>query len=142
MKFKNIFACALRCVSVTSPSIKTGSTSAIDLLHYYDEYFGIRYALPKLDLIAVPGLINGAMENWGGITFFESLLLYDPGYSSERLKRDNYTILAHEMSHQWFGNLVTMAWWDDLWLNEGFATWMQAKATEELTNNTPRGPLH
>ena len=111
--------------------------SAVDLLHYYDDYFGIRYALPKLDLIAVPGLINGAMENWGGITFFESLLLYNPGYSSERLKRSNYTILAHEMSHQWFGNLVTMAWWDDLWLNEGFATWMQAKATEQLNSNWP-----
>jgi aminopeptidase N len=111
--------------------------SAIDLLHYYDDYFGIRYALPKLDLIDVPGLINGAMENWGGITFFESLLLYNPGYSSERLKRDNYTILAHEMSHQWFGNLVTMAWWDDLWLNEGFATWMQAKATEQLNPSWP-----
>jgi aminopeptidase N len=112
-------------------------SSAIDLLHYYDDYFGIPYGLPKLDLIAVPGLISGAMENWGGITFFESRLLYNPGYSSERLKRDNYTILAHEMSHQWFGNLVTMAWWDDLWLNEGFATWMQAKATEELNPSWP-----
>jgi aminopeptidase N len=114
-----------------------GLASAMDLLRYYDDYFGIRYTLPKLDLIAVPGLINGAMENWGGITFFESLLLYNPGYSSERLKRDNYTFLAHEMSHQWFGNLVTMAWWDDLWLNEGFATWMQAKATEQLNPSWP-----
>ena len=111
--------------------------SAIDLLQFYDGYFGIQYALPKLDLIAVPGVMNGAMENWGGITFFESLLLYNPGYSSDQLKRTNYAILAHEMSHQWFGNLVTMAWWDDLWLNEGFATWMQAKATEQLNPSWP-----
>ncbi len=106
--------------------------SAIKLMHYYDDYFNIRYPLPKLDLIAVPGGPTGAMENWGGITFFESRLLFDPGNSPERLRRDNFVIIAHEMAHQWFGNLVTMAWWDDLWLNEGFATWMEAKAAEQL----------
>jgi aminopeptidase N len=106
--------------------------SAIKLLHYYNDYFDIRYPLPKLDLIAVPGGPTGAMENWGGITFFESRLLFDPANSPERLRRDNFVIIAHEMAHQWFGNLVTMAWWDDLWLNEGFATWMEAKAAEQL----------
>jgi aminopeptidase N len=87
-------------------------------LRYYVDYFGVRYPLPKLDLIALPGGSNGAMENWGGITFFETRLLFDPGSSSERLKRDIFVVLAHEMAHLWFGDLVTMAWWDDLWLNE------------------------
>jgi aminopeptidase N len=106
--------------------------SASELLRYYNAYFGVRYPLPKLDLIAVPGGFGGAMENWGGITFFESRLLFDPTKNSDESKRGIFSILAHEMAHQWFGDLVTMAWWDNLWLNEGFASWMQAKAAEYL----------
>jgi aminopeptidase N len=106
--------------------------SAAELLRYYNAYFGVRYPLPKLDLIAVPGGFGGAMENWGGITFFESRLLFDPTKNSDESKRGIFSILAHEMAHQWFGDLVTMAWWDNLWLNEGFASWMQAKAAEYL----------
>jgi aminopeptidase N len=106
--------------------------SAVALLRYFNDYFGVKYPLPKLDLIAVPGGFGGAMENWGGITFFESRLLFDPATSAATARRDIFSILAHEMAHQWFGNLVTMGWWDDLWLNEGFATWMQAKAAEHL----------
>ncbi|HLN09200.1 MAG TPA: M1 family metallopeptidase, partial [Xanthobacteraceae bacterium] len=106
--------------------------SAIALLKYYNEYFGIRYPLPKLDLIALPGGSGGAMENWGGITFFESRLLFDPASSAPALQRGIFSILAHEMAHQWFGDLVTMAWWDNLWLNEGFASWMDAKSTEHF----------
>src|SRR5262245_48983927 len=90
--------------------------SAVNLLRYFNDYFGVKYPLPKLDLIAVPGGFTGAMENWGGITFFESRLLFDPATSSPDSRRSIFSILAHEIAHQWFGNLVTMAWWNDLWL--------------------------
>ena len=106
--------------------------SAEKILHYYDEYFGLKYPLPKLDLIAVPGGFGGAMENWGGITFYEGFLLFDPAKSSERTKEVIFELMAHEMAHQWFGDLVTMAWWDNLWLNEGFASWMGTKCSDHF----------
>jgi aminopeptidase N len=103
-----------------------------DLLRYYNHYFGIPYPLPKLDQIAIPGGFNGAMENWGAVVYNEPTLLYDPKKSPERVKKFTFNINAHELAHQWFGNLVTMAWWDNLWLNEGFASWMAAKATQHF----------
>ena len=106
--------------------------NATRLLGYFNDYFGAQYPLPKLDLIAVPGGFGGAMENWGGITFFESRLLFDPATNADTARRGIFSILAHEMAHQWFGDLVTMGWWDNLWLNEGFASWMQAKAAEHF----------
>ena len=118
------------------------------ILQYYNDYFGVAYPLPKLDQIALPGGFGGAMENWGGITYYESTLLFDPKNSSADTKQNIYEVLAHEMAHQWFGDLVTMAWWDNLWLNEGFASWMGTKCTAHfnpqwevwLRRNLPRDP--
>ncbi len=103
-----------------------------DLLHYYNQYFGVPYPLPKLDQIAIPGGFNGAMENWGSIIYNEASLLYDAKKSTDLTRQTSFVTNAHELAHMWFGNLVTMAWWDNLWLNEGFATWMSTKATDHF----------
>ena len=122
--------------------------ASAEILKYYNDYFGVPYPLPKLDQIAIPGGFGGAMENWGGITYYESRLLFDPKSSSGETKQNIYEVLAHEMAHMWFGDLVTMAWWDNLWLNEGFASWMGSKCTAHfnpqwevwLARELPRDP--
>ena len=106
--------------------------TSVKLLSFFNDYFGVPYPLPKLDHIAIPDFAAGAMENWGAVTYREVVLLVDPKRTSVQVRQRIAAIISHEMAHMWFGDLVTMAWWNDLWLNESFASWIGDKAVDWL----------
>lgn len=115
--------------------------TASKLLEFYNDFFEINYPLKKLDLVAIPDFLAGAMENWGLITFRETSLLVGK-QSSPLEKQVVASVIAHELAHQWFGNLVTMSWWNDLWLNEGFATYMQYMSLQTVLPKLDIGNLY
>lgn len=120
----------------TTPGKKHQASFALDCaaktIDFFNDYFDIPYPLPVVDLIAIPDFAAGAMENWGAITYRETALLVDPQHTSTMNKQWVALVIAHELAHQWFGNLVTMEWWTHLWLNEGFASYIEYLAVDHI----------
>jgi tricorn protease interacting factor F2/3 len=121
---------------ITTPGKSNQTQMALEMtakfLRYYNSYFGIKYPLPKLDILAIPDFAASAMENWGAMAFRELAILGDEKTTSLAVRQRIAEVIAHELAHQWFGDLVTMKWWDDLWLNESFATFMSYKAIQHV----------
>ncbi|XP_011878756.1 PREDICTED: endoplasmic reticulum aminopeptidase 1-like isoform X2 [Vollenhovia emeryi] len=137
--FKRVFELTKRNTSVSVyatshmlPHMKYAMTTAARIMDYFESFFGIPYPLPKQDIIAIPNFEPIAMENWGLINIRESFLMYDPQETPTKLQEYIAVIMAHELAHQWFGNLVTMKWWNDLWLNEGAATFFEYKGVNHI----------
>ncbi len=112
--------------------MKLAMDTTKSVLPYFNDYFGVKYPLPKLDQVAFPSVGAGGMENWGAIVYSDTAMLFDAANGSQANRERVFEIVAHEIAHQWFGDLVTMAWWDNLWLNEGFASWMATKAADHF----------
>ncbi|MEK7626029.1 MAG: M1 family metallopeptidase [Patescibacteria group bacterium] len=130
-KTKNNIAIRTYATKEHIDSTKFALDFAVKTLEFYEDYFGIAYPLPKCDFVALPDFASGAMENWGLITFREECL-YVNDQTSLHTKQYVAMVVAHELAHQWFGNLVTMRWWTDLWLNEGFASWVEFLAVNKI----------